>query len=70
MYIKHKNSEILKCTLIFCFNTSIPNHTSHKKMTMTEIYTGRNIYFKLNYVFLQSYDKLDNEHHNNGQHSY
>ena len=28
------------------------------------------MYLKLNYVFVQSCDKLDNEHHNNDQHSY
>ena len=37
---------------------------------MTEIYTGSYMYLKLNYVFVQLYDKLDNEHHNNDQHSY
>ena len=28
------------------------------------------MYLKLNCVFVQSYNKLDNEHHNNDQHSY
>ena len=28
------------------------------------------MYLKLNLVFVQSYDMLDNEHHNNDQHSF
>ena len=39
-------------------------------MTMTKIYTNRYMYLKLSYVLVQSYDKLDTEHHNNDQHSY
>ena len=43
---------------------------SHEKMTMTKIYADRYMYLKLNYVWVQSHDKLGNEHHNNDQHSY
>ena len=68
--IKHKNSEIFLYTPLYYTNTSTPNHTSHEKMTLTEIFTDRYMYLKLNLVFVQSYDMLDNEHHDNDQHSY
>ena len=32
-------------------------------MTMTKIYTYRYMYLKVNKVFVQSFDTLDNEYH-------